>query len=227
MAKINFSQTVTGQDRKTIASVIGQALGDTPKYAGPPTFGYTAGGWMVDKSSLVTSPEMDMTGIAAVKNVITALNITGLNAEGSLRINIYEISEDEVKVLCSVIASKSRLLKKSLKAEAPLVVIYENGSASMPFFPASLDGDRVIAFLTLALKLAEFAGTLKYSSAKDKPVDNEKYALRCFLLRLGFIGDKFKAVRKVLLSPMEGNTAHRRIPAIGEMNTNVSIAADA
>ena len=43
----------------------------------------------------------------------------------------------------------------------------------------------------------------------DHPVDNEKYAFRCFLLRLGFIGDEFKAARKILLRNLSGSSAFR------------------
>lgn len=39
--------------------------------------------------------------------------------------------------------------------------------------------------------------------------DNDKYAFRCFLLRLGFIGDKYKIARKVLLKNLTGNSAFR------------------
>ena len=47
----------------------------------------------------------------------------------------------------------------------------------------------------------------KRITATDKPTDNEKYAFRCFLLRLGFIGDEYKTARKILLRNLEGNGA--------------------
>ena len=50
---------------------------------------------------------------------------------------------------------------------------------------------------------------LKRVTAKEKPVDNDKYAFRCFLLRLGFIGDEYKTDRKVLLQNLSGSTAFR------------------
>ncbi len=39
--------------------------------------------------------------------------------------------------------------------------------------------------------------------------DNDKYAFRCFLLRLGFISDEYKIARKVLLKNLSGNSAFR------------------
>ena len=35
----------------------------------------------------------------------------------------------------------------------------------------------------------------------------EKYAFRCFLLRLGFIGNEYKAERKILLKNLSGNSS--------------------
>jgi len=51
------------------------------------------------------------------------------------------------------------------------------------------------------------AATQKRVTAKVKEPDNEKYAFRCFLLRLGFIGDDYKATRKILLRNLSGNSS--------------------
>lgn len=45
--------------------------------------------------------------------------------------------------------------------------------------------------------------------AKEKETDNDKYAFRCFLLRLGFIGAEFKTERKILLRNLVGTSAFR------------------
>ena len=39
--------------------------------------------------------------------------------------------------------------------------------------------------------------------------DNEKYSFRCFLLRLGYIGDEYKEARKMLLQHLSGSSSHR------------------
>ena len=44
---------------------------------------------------------------------------------------------------------------------------------------------------------------------KPDASDNEKYAFRCFLLRLGMIGADYKAARKVLLRRLTGSSAFR------------------
>ena len=66
------------------------------------------------------------------------------------------------------------------------------------------------AFIQLCLGMCELAHMTKYTSAKPQQQDNEKYALRCWLLRLGFIGDEFKTAREVLLKNMMGNSAWRK-----------------
>ena len=65
------------------------------------------------------------------------------------------------------------------------------------------------AYIQLCLAMSERAKSTKYASPKPQQTDNEKYALRCWLLNLGFIGDEFKTAREILLKNMEGNAAWR------------------
>ena len=48
-------------------------------------------------------------------------------------------------------------------------------------------------------------------SARANPQQNEnpKYAMRTWLLRLGFIGDEFKTAREILTKRLDGDTAFR------------------
>ena len=39
-----------------------------------------------------------------------------------------------------------------------------------------------------------------------------RYAFRCFLLKLGFIGDRYKAARKIVLARLEGDSAWKEKP---------------
>ena len=49
----------------------------------------------------------------------------------------------------------------------------------------------------------------KRITASEKEVENEKYAFRCFLLRLGFIGTEYKTDRKILLQNLSGSSAFK------------------
>ena len=57
--------------------------------------------------------------------------------------------------------------------------------------------------------ICEMTMKQKRITAKPKENENEKYAFRCFLLRLGFIGDEYKADRKLLLSKLNGSSAFK------------------
>ena len=53
-------------------------------------------------------------------------------------------------------------------------------------------------------------------------VDNEKYAFRCFLLRLGLIGNEYKVTRKILMKNLSGNASfksgHKKEVAVDEVS---------
>lgn len=66
------------------------------------------------------------------------------------------------------------------------------------------------AYIQLCLAMSELAKEVKYASPKPQQTENEKYAFRCWMLRLGFIGDEFETARKILLQNMEGNAAWRQ-----------------
>ena len=61
----------------------------------------------------------------------------------------------------------------------------------------------------LAQGLSELARKQKRVRASEQEVKNEKYAFRCFLLRLGFIGSEYKESRRILLKTLSGNAAFR------------------
>ena len=65
------------------------------------------------------------------------------------------------------------------------------------------------AYIQLCLGMCQLAHDVKHASAKPQQIQNEKYALRYWLLRLGLIGDEFKTAREILLKNMAGNSAWR------------------
>lgn len=64
--------------------------------------------------------------------------------------------------------------------------------------------------LQFANALNEGAIKLKHTSFKEKETDNEKFTMRTWLLRLGFIGDRYKDARNQFLRNLSGNSAFRR-----------------
>ncbi|KUP22071.1 virulence-related protein [Paenibacillus sp. DMB5] len=68
---------------------------------------------------------------------------------------------------------------------------------------------KIQAFTQLVEVLNQTAKKLKYTSSKPKEIDNDKFAFRLFLIRLGMIGPEYKTTRKVLLDRLEGNSAFK------------------
>lgn len=66
------------------------------------------------------------------------------------------------------------------------------------------------SYIQLCLGMCQLATMLRSASPKPQQTENEKYALRCWLLRLGFIGDEFATAREILLRNMDGCSAWRK-----------------
>lgn len=65
------------------------------------------------------------------------------------------------------------------------------------------------SYIQLCLALSQMAKTVKTASPKPQQTENPKYAMRTWLLRLGFIGDEFKTAREILTRNLAGDTAFR------------------
>ena len=115
-----------------------------------------------------------------------------------------DISDAALENLRLLVASKESLIKKALGADAlPIEVTDE--VVSFPWFAGFPQPEEISAYAHFTGKLIGMAKTQKRVTAKEKDTDNEKYAFRCFLLRLGFIGDEYKAARKILLRNLTGS----------------------
>ena len=72
-----------------------------------------------------------------------------------------------------------------------------------------LHAGQLKAYIQLCLAMSELAKELSCASPKPQQTENEKYALRCWMLRLGFIGEEFATARSILLQNVSGNGAWR------------------
>lgn len=107
-----------------------------------------------------------------------------------------------------LIKSKGSLIKKALGVKILELEITDD-KVRFPWFEDGTDPDAVKAYSHFVTALCEMARMQKRVSAKEKNIDNDKYAFRCFLLRLGFIGDEYKAERKLLLRNLTGSAAFK------------------
>lgn len=76
-------------------------------------------------------------------------------------------------------------------------------------FPTAPDHEHLTAFAQLAVLMNQQAIGQKRIQAKDVNDENEKYALRTWLLRLGMNGPDFKETRKILMENLSGHAAFR------------------
>lgn len=76
-------------------------------------------------------------------------------------------------------------------------------------FPTAPDHEHLTAFAQLAVLMNQQAISQKRIQAKNVNDENEKYALRTWLIRLGMNGSDFKATRKILMENLSGHAAFR------------------
>ena len=72
-----------------------------------------------------------------------------------------------------------------------------------------LHAGQLKSYIQLCLALSQMAKTVRTASPKPQQNENPKYAMRTWLLRLGFIGDEFKTAREILTKRLAGDTAFR------------------
>lgn len=221
---INYN--VSGSDRKRLVAAIAEHTGEKAKYLGAPGFAYQVGGYTVSVDGQVTIE--DSSTAAAL---IRFLREKGFQAEDPLADCIAEDTAEEqsepreidgicismprspftdanLENLKALIAAKGNLIKKALGTdELPLEIT--DTKVSFPWFPGIPTPDEMKAYDTFICKLCEMARNAKRVVAKEKETDNDKYAFRCFLLRLGFIGAEYKSERKILLRNLTGSSAFR------------------
>ena len=72
-----------------------------------------------------------------------------------------------------------------------------------------LHAGQLKSYIQLCLALSQMAKTVRTASPKPQQNENPKYAMRTWLLRLGFIGDEFKTARELLTKRLDGDAAFR------------------
>jgi len=219
----------TDCDRKTLVAAIGEILRIQPVYQGVPSFAYTIGGFEVDKQgTLIVSEATAETVVATLLEDLLLKGFTFEKAEIQTEIQTEvetqtDILDDDILTieipkdgftdksmtnLENLITGKGELIKKALGIEA-LPIEQSEDTISFPWFKADSEPEAILAYTQFIAAICEMAKTQKRVSSTAKVVENEKYAFRCFLLRLGFIGEDYKTTRKILLSKLSGSAAFK------------------
>ena len=232
--KIHYN--ITKEQRKKMVEIVGRTLGVQPIYCGAPTFAYRVGAFEITRDgSICFGDEADE---AEVERVRLALREAGFVAEedetemttaevdseeDSLTISLPRtfLTETGRRNLDALLASKGKLIQKAFNIEKAAYTLTEE-TIKFAWFHGKIAEDTVRAYTDFISKLCEMAQKQKRAMAKEKPTENEKYTFRCFLLRLGMIGDAYKMSRKILLQNLTGSSAfkcgHRREAASHEVS---------
>ena len=223
--KIHYN--ITKEQRKKTVEIVGRTLGVQPIYCGAPTFAYRVGAFEITRDgSICFGDEADE---AEVERMRTALREAGFVAEeetemptaeaeeeaitddeNSLTISLPRsfLTETALKNLDALLASKGKLIQKAFNIEKAAYTLTEE-TIKFAWFHGKIAEDTVRAYTDFISKLCEMAQKQKRAVAKEKAVENEKYAFRCFLLRLGMIGDDYKTSRRILLQNLTGSSAFK------------------
>ena len=209
-----------GAERKRLVQVIAQWLGCDAKYLGVPSCAYRVDYFTIEKDGSLTFD--DSADSEVIERLLQHIYDEGFDIDQS---HTEDEPEEEIHGICismprsiftdsnlenlkAIVAAKGSLIKKALGVdELPIEVT--DTKVSFPWFIGEPTPEEVKAYDTFICKLCEMARNQKRVSTKEKEVDNEKYAFRCFLLRLGFIGNEYKAERKILLRNLTGSSAFR------------------
>ena len=224
---------VTGESRKKMVRAIEEATGQKAKYLGVPSCAYRIGDYTVGKNGeLEYADSLSTEETSAV--IDASVTATGLSpaewAETEEKAESKEVSDtaeetpqsenmgltigfplENVMVgnLTKLLGAKGNLIKKALNLDALPIEVTED-KVNFPWWDTMPeDFEEITAYTNFLAALCRMSKEQKRITAKEKAVDNEKYAFRCFLLRLGFIGAEYKKDRKILLKNLTGSSAFK------------------
>lgn len=218
---------VKGESRKDLVKVISDTLGVKAEYQGMPTVAFVIGDFTVTKEgTLVFADEVNADDVlkALAANVFYPVTDEEKKTEQDESAGLtIEIPADKVNVdnLQKLLDAKGWLIRKALGIESLTFEVTEN-KVSFPWF-SHTDTDLTTACTQFIAAICRMSVEQKRITAREKAVTNEKYAFRCFLLRLGFIGDEYKQSRKLLLANLDGSSAFKTVQTKEEVaNESVS-----
>ena len=211
--RIEFNKT--GAERKALVSAISSITGEKAVYQFMPTCAYEIGNFTVTKDGAlefddrIDSEEVEMLLDQLAQQGFTAAETNMAEPEEPMGLTIA-VPLDKVNCgnLTRLLEAKGGLIRKALGlAELPIEI--SEDKVSFPWFSTLPEPEECEAYSHFICALCEMSVTQKRVNAAEKEVDNEKYAFRCFLLRLGFIGSEYKTQRKILLRNLTGSSAFK------------------
>ena len=215
---------MTGPARKELVKAIENITGAKAIYKKVPSCAYTVEGYTITKEGTLQWDES--VDVSAAKLLVKRLADAGYAAEEfqienvepdntefvkeglCIQIPKSSISDLELGLVKKMLSGKASLIKKATGA-SNLDVEIKDDMVCFPWFDALPDPEMIRAVSVFITRLVALSREIKRVTTIERKVENERYAFRCFLLRLGFIGDEYKAERKTLLRNLNGSAAFR------------------
>ena len=213
--------TLESKQRPKRAQEIGNLLGTAPHYERVPSCAYDIAGYRLDKEGVLHIP--DGTEKEIVEDLILQLRERGFQDDAEITEEV-PVQQDKLTIvipresitdmalenLQKIIANKQILFQRAFRTDNTEIEITDE-KINFTWFPYTADGDELAVYTQFISRLCDMARDAKRVSSKPTETDNDKYAFRCFLLRLGFIGKEYKTARKILLRNLTGNSAFRSV----------------
>ena len=212
--------TLESKQRPKLAQEIGNILGTAPHYERVPSCAYDIAGYRLDKEGVLHIPEG---AEETAKDLILQLRECGFQDDAEITEEV-PVQQDKLTIaipkesltdtalenLQKIIVNKRTLFQRAFRTDSTEIEIIEE-KINFSWFPYTTDSDEIVAYTQFISRLCDMARDAKRVSSKPTETDNDKYAFRCFLLRLGFIGKEYTTARKILLRNLTGNSAFRSV----------------
>ena len=212
--------TLESKQRPKLAQEIGNILGTAQHYERVPSCAYDIAGYRLDKEGVLHIPEG---AEETAKDLILQLRERGFQDDAEITEEV-PVQQDKLTIvipresltdmalenLQKIIANKQILFQRAFRTDNTEIEITDE-KINFTWFLYTADGDELAAYTQFISSLCDMARDAKRVSSKPTETDNDKYAFRCFLLRLGFIGKEYKTARKILLRNLTGNSAFRSV----------------
>ena len=204
------------ESRKAAAARLAEITGAEARYTRVPRCAYEVGAYTLEKDGTITieegadlQPLKILADEGLIENFETPAEEPITESEPEAISLTVEIPFDKVNVgnLMKLLDAKGDLIKKALGISDIRIEMKEDRVA-FPWF-TEVEPESAMAYTNFIAALCRMSKEAKRVTATAKEVENEKYAFRCFLLRLGFIGAEYKKDRKILLQNLSGSAAFR------------------
>lgn len=201
------------QDRKPLVKAISEFTGADAVYLRTPTYAYRIDYFTVTREgNLEFDDRADSEEIEGLLEFLAergfVAEIPEQVADESVGLTVeVPLEGAAVENLTKLLEAKGGLIRRALAVDK-LPIEVTDSTVKFPWF-ADCGADECKAYTHFVSALCDLAANAKRVTAKEKETGNDKYAFRCFLLRLGFIGAEYKAERKILLRNLTGSSAFK------------------